>query len=194
MAYTNQTNVEAFLGRSLTASETVYLPMLLNSVDSYINQQTETTFGAGTETTRYYDGGMRNIEIDWCYDVDSIAYYDSTGTLIQTYDADNYELSPYNKDMKSMIKSRIGKLANGYANIAVTAKFSYVDNATDEGVPDDIVTTATILVGNTLINPQNLQSESLEGHTVQFNTTFNKNTTSDPLVVATLNKYIRLFI
>lgn len=182
MAYSSQARVESYLGRPLTSSEASLINLILESVDSWINNQIQTEFGNPQTETRYYDGGNRILNIDQCRDITAINLVDSLeNTILEYVVGDSIEARPRNDDFKTWLESRVGKFPCGVANVAVTATFG------GGTVPNDIVYLATILAAD-LINKQstgNLKSESIEG----YSRTFADFTSSNSEAVMILEKY-----
>lgn len=183
MAYTTQANVEAVLKRSLTAQESVLLPLLLSSIDSWINEQIGGEFGAGTTTTKYYDGGTAILDIDPCNTITKIALYDEAEVEIDEYVLnEDYEARPRNDTLKRWIHSRVGEFPCGVANIGVTATFTMGTT-----VPDEIEYLASYMIAQMLLSNEsgNLKQESIEG----YSRTFGQIEENNAIVSILLDKY-----
>ena len=194
--YASQADVEGVLGRSLSTAEAAALPLLLNAVDEYINSECDTSFGAATESTRYYDLG--NFERSRLLDVDAfttkvgddvkafkVAYVDADENEVQVVNASDYEARPRNKDVKTWLERRSTVWGNGcpstVANIAVTAFFGYPE------VPADIAYAAAYLASGAIGSTQSLslKSESIEG----YSRTFADTTKQTSFLSTTFSKY-----
>lgn len=177
MAYTNQTLITNYLQRTLTANEIAFLVILIPAIKQWIDRKTSSTFDSAVATTRYFDveGRGRSIDIDPCTDITAVGLYDVDGNLEQTYTTlTDYVAEPVNETVKRELVKRNSTWATGYRRIAVTAKFS--EYGESGAVPDDIQTVATILAAETLNQGKiassggNVSSESLEGHSINYDT------------------------
>lgn len=176
--YTNQTNISQFLQRSLTANEIAALnSYILNAVDKWIDRLLETTFANVGKTTRYFDGGGHTVDIDPVQQVTEVKSVnnDTSDSYLYTENTE-FVLEPVNETVKREIVYR-GRHSypRGQRRIAVTGKFSEYDY--DAGaVPADIVMAATRLAagvinaGKMSATGGNVQSESLEGHSISYDT------------------------
>lgn len=183
MAYTNQTQIEAFLKRSLTANEQQQLAGIIVAVESYINDIIGGSFGTVDETTKYFDGGTTIIDIDPVQDVTQVALVNDDETVNHIYDlGEDFELRPRNETTKYWIESRFGKFPSGLTNIAITGKFTLGD------LPDDIAYLATYLAGQLFSKniTSNLKSESIEGYSRTFNALIEEN----QVIKLVLDKYL----
>lgn len=179
MAYATKATVEGVLGRSLTASEVTALPALLASVDAYINNEAETTFGTPVEATRYYDVDpeepSRILDVDAFVtkvgDTDkafTVQYVDADENIVSTVDSSDYEARPRNENVKKYLQRRSGVWGRGcptsVTNIAVKAFFGY------DSVPADIAYAAAWLAAKQIGSTQSLslKSESIEGYSRTF--------------------------
>ena len=183
MSYTDQASIEAFLKRDLTGNEETLLPLILSSIDSFINDQVGGSFGEAEESTRYYDGGSKIIDIDPCIEITAVELVDREEDVDHTYVLnEDFEARPRNDIAKEWIEKRIGCFPSGVANIGVTAKFTI-----SEEVPEDIKYLATYLAGQLFSqNVQgNLKSESIEGYSRTFANLIQDN----QVLYMTLNKY-----
>lgn len=182
MAYATQSSVEQALGRSLTTSEAAGLNSLLAAVDSYINKTIGRSFGAGVESTRYYDvERSRMVDVDpfVTSEVDGestvqrafeVFYVDADENRIQDVDSSEYEARPRNENVKTWLQRRSGLWGSGcpsnVTNLAVKAFFGGGD------VPADIAYAASWLAAQA-ISAQlgmslSVKSESIEGYSRTF--------------------------
>lgn len=181
--YTDQSTIEGILGRSLTSSEESVLSLLLTLADNFINDQLGGSFGTVAESTRYYDGGQRILDIDAVNTITKVALVYTDETDNYEYDTDEeLEARPRNETTKTYLHSRIGKFPRGVANIAVTGKFTL-----GASVPDDIKYLAGYLIAKIFQNTKsgNVKKESIEGYSREFA----DYKTNDELVVSILDRY-----
>jgi hypothetical protein len=182
MAYATQSSVEQALGRSLTTSEAAGLNSLLAAIDSYINKTIGRSFGAGVESTRYYD-----VERSRMVDVDpfvtsevvgeetvqrafEVFYVDADENKVQDVDSSDYEARPRNESVKTWLHRRTGLWGSGcpsnVTNLAVKAFYG------GGAVPADISYAASWLAAQA-ISAQlgmslSVKSESIEGYSRTF--------------------------
>lgn len=202
--YASQAAVEGILGRTLSSSEAVALPLLLNAVDEYINNVCDTSFGVAAESTRYYD--IAKEERTRLLDVDAfstkvyegegdsralvaksftVAYVDADENVVQTVDSSDYEARPRNENVKTWLERRSTVWGTGcpttVANIAVTAFFGYPE------VPADIQYAAAYLAAGAIGSTQSLslKAESIEG----YSRTFATSTQENSFLTTTFDKY-----
>jgi len=181
--YTDQDNIENLLSRDLTDAEVALLPIILDSIDAFINDELGGAYGSVSESTKYYDGGTKYLDIDSCKDITSIKSVASDESEIYDYDLDeDLESRPRNETIKNWIESRIGAFPSGVANIEVTAKFTLGDD-----VPSDIEYLATYMAskyfGEAVTGE--LKKESIEGYSREWK----EYKMTDNFVSSTLNKY-----
>lgn len=175
MAYTTQTLIENYLQRTMTANEIGFLAILIPAVKLWIDRKLNTTFDSASASTRYYDGGVKNLDIDPCYDITEIKAINDDNSDSYLYDlttTPEVVFEPVNETIKREARKRNGKFPSGIKRIALTAKFSEYDG----GVPADIQSAATILAAEVLNQGKiassggNVASESLEGHSINYDT------------------------
>lgn len=191
--YADQASVEGVLGRTLTAAEVAALPLLLNAIDAFINDQTGTNFGAATEATRYYDVDKyepsRILEVDAFTVADDkpvvVQYVDADENVVSTVDSSDYEARPRNEATKTWLERRSTVWGQGcpstVANIAVKAFYGFAS------VPADIAYAAAYLAAGAIgaTTSLSLKSESIEG----YSRTFADTTKTTSFLTATFNKY-----
>lgn len=186
MAYTYQSDVENYLGRSMTDAEAALFPVLEKGVEDYIDTYCARTFEASKqpETSQTYDGGMPEIFFDIpLQTLTKIEYQDVNTGDKQTIDASEYVLFPYNSTPKTSVMRRVGVFPYGNFNIIVTGTFG--DYLT---VPDGIKLAATTLCANYLNMTDDLQSETVEGYARVMDKEWN------PLVKRLLDNYKRVVL
>lgn len=200
MAYTDSSQVSNFLQRALTAYETAELTNIIAAIKIWLDKRLNSTFDQVSETTRYYDGGARNLDIDPCTAISQVSAIndDGSGSYIYT---DTYEIvtEPQNETVKREIRKRLAAFPRGVHRIAVSAKFSEYDG----GVPADIQIAATRLAAGVINAGRiaglggNVASESLEGHSITYNirgTDFEGISENDPTVKSILEAREELYV
>lgn len=201
MAYTDSTKVQNFLQRSLTQYETDLFDTVLAAVKAWIDKTLASTFDEVAATTRYFDGGVQNLDIDPCTAISAVLALADDGDTSYTYDLTTTPeviAEPQNETVKRELRRRYGRFPRGMKRIAVTAKFSEYDS----GVPGDIVLLATRLVAGVLqagknTGDGNISAESLEGHSVRYNDKANDIegiAKSDPTVASILSSRRELLV
>lgn len=173
MAYTDSSQVSNFLQRALTAYETSELTNIIAAIQIWLDKRLNSTFGLVTETTRYYDGGRMNLDIDPCTTITEVKSIndDASSSYIYTQGTE-YVAEPQNETVKRELRKRLSPFPRGVHRIGVTALFSEYDGS----VPADIQIVATRLAAG-IINAGKLanvagagiQGESLEGHSITYN-------------------------
>lgn len=173
MAYTNSTLVGNYLQRTLTANETTFLALLIPAIKLWIDKKLSSTFDQASETSRYFDGGGRSVDLDPCTDITDVDAVNTDQTDSYDYtDQTEYIAEPQNETVKRELVKRNGHWPSGLGSIKVTAKFSEYDSA----VPEDIQTVATILAAEVLNQGKigssggTVSSEELEGHKISYDT------------------------
>lgn len=200
MAYTNEALVENFIQRELTTNERGILAVIIPAIKKWIDAKLDSTFDEASATTRYYDGGGTSIDIDPATAITAVTSLDEYGVVTYTYVVGTeYIAEPQNETIKREIRKRFQGFPRGTQRIAVTAKFSEFDG----GPPADIVILATRLAsgllnsGKTAGQGGDLQSESLEGHSVTYqtgNVDIEGISQSDPTVASILAQRKPLYI
>lgn len=191
--YTTSTQISNYLGRDLTQYEADQLTVLIATVKRWIDTRLSSTFDEASASSRYYDGDYQSLSIDPCKTITSVELIDNYGNSVYTYQTSDYKLLPANQTIKREIFLYGGKFPCGVGNIKVTATFSEYDS----GVPEDIQTLATCLVGN-IFREQSaggLESENIEGHSYKYDTaTLSKIAESDGLAAMIIDSRNRPFI
>lgn len=199
MAYSTQAQIEAILGRVLTANESTLLAGIQAGADLWIDTQTGVSFGV-TASTKYYDGGYSVLPIDVCRDITAVKLVDPELDLLYTYtEGTEYIEGPLNSDVVRYLEKRYyldnvffddmgdsGVWPAGLKKIAVTATFSYADTA-----PADISYLSAYLAAKYLnrdITGQ-LASESIEGYSRQYAVYATKGNINDEVVQNFLAAY-----
>lgn len=200
MAYTDTTKLSNFLGRALTAYETAEAASIISAVQIWIDKYLNSTFDVATPSVRYFDGGVRNLDIDPCTAITQVEAINDDGTDSYIYTSTyEYVAEPQNETVKRELRKRLSAFPRGVHRIAVSATFSEYDS----GVPADITIVATRLVAG-IINAGKFQGqggnvlqEALEGHEIRYQ----MNTSSilglvkdDPTVSAILEQRKELYV
>lgn len=164
MALVTQADVEARLGRSLTASEVLSFNIVNPALQYEVERMIGSNVEADTEATRYYDGGVQHLTIDPCTNVTAVEYVDDDQDVYDTLDTTDYTLEPINRTLKTMVRHR-NALVTGINNVAVTAIFSiYADSKTLAIVKDALISAVSV----ELQNSDNVKRESIEGYSIEF--------------------------
>lgn len=178
--YTNAAQVASFLQRALNASESSALSSyVLSAVDKIIDRVLQSTFFDTPESTRYFTGGGRAIDIDPVQAITALGSINNDGSLSYSYtNLTEYVAEPINEAVKREIVYRgsRNRFPKGLGRMSVTGKFNEYDYVNSK-IPDDIVLVATRLAAGVLNAGKisgkggNLQREALEGHLVVYDTT-----------------------
>lgn len=193
--YTDTTKVANYLGITLTVKQTAALAMLIPAVTKWINRYLGSQFDKADPSSRYFKGNYRNISIDPCQAITAVeAINPFDNTVWYTYQTPlEYIAEPYNEDVKTYLTLRANEFTadeglgfpggkNNDISIKVTAKFSEYDYTNDK-VPEDIVSVATIIASVWLENNSRaagLMRENIEGHLIEQS--FDDILEKDPLV------------
>ena len=185
--YTSQTLIEKYLQRTLTADEVTFLTTLLPAIRLWLDRVLASHFAEVEESTRYFDGGTETVDIDPCTAITAVKSVDNEHDVNSTLtNLTDYVAEPQNQTVKNELVKRYGSFPSGNGRIAVTAKFSeYTDK-----VPEDIQLAATRIAADLIQAGKtsavgNVQSESLEGHSVTYrnpNEIIDKVATEDPFI------------
>lgn len=172
MALITQSDIEARLGRSLTAEETTTFTIVNNALQSKVELMIGSDVEEVSETTRYYDGGVQHLPINPCTNITSVKLVDDDQVATDTYDTTDYTTEPINKTLKTMLRHRSGAFSIGINNIAVAAKFSIYGDTDTLNIVKDAMINALVSEVN---NSDNIKRESIEGYSIEYATTETKN-------------------
>lgn len=172
MALITQSDIEARLGRSLTAEETTTFTIVNNALQSKVELMIGSDVEAASETTRYYDGGVQHLPINPCTNITSVKLVDDDQVATDTYDTTDYTTEPINKTLKTMLRHRSGAFSIGINNIAIAAKFSIYGDTDTLNIVKDAMINALVSEVN---NSDNIKRESIEGYSIEYATTETKN-------------------
>jgi len=165
MALISQSEVEARLGRSLTAEEATSFSI----INPALQAQVEKIIGSGVENadahTRYYDGGVQHLAVDPCTTVTAVKLVDDDQVVTDTLDTTDYTLEPINNTLKTMIRHRSGKFWTGINNIGVTAIFSIYNDTKVLAIVKESLINALV---SEITNNGNILKESIEGYSVEY--------------------------
>lgn len=200
MAYTDATQVSNFLQRALTSYETAELPNIIAAIKIWLDKRLNSTFDQVGSTTRYYDGGVMNLDIDPCTAITEVkSINDDTSSSYIYTEGTEYVAEPQNETVKRELRKRITPFPRGVHRVAVTGLFSEYD----AGVPADIQLAATRLAAGVINAGKiaalggNIAAESLEGHSITYNTRgtdFEGLSANDPTVAAILGARAELLV
>lgn len=175
MAYTTNAKIADYLQRSLTTDETDFLAVVIPAIKIWLDKKLGSTFDEASETTRYFDAaGMQSLDIDPCTAITAVKSVDDERGVEYAYtNLTEYIAEPQNETVKrELVRRGSGRWPRGLGSVAVTAKFSEYDN----GVPEDIQVIATRIAAEILNTGKresaggNVSSESLEGHSIHYDT------------------------
>ena len=172
MALITQSDIEARLGRSLTAEETTTFTIVNSALQSKVEQMIGSDVESVSETTRYYDGGVQHLPINPCTNITSVKLVDDDQVATDTYDTTDYTTEPINKTLKTMLRHRSGAFSIGINNIAIAAKFSIYGDTDTLNIVKDAMINALVSEVN---NSDNIKRESIEGYSIEYATTETKN-------------------
>jgi len=171
MALITQADLEARLGRALTATEATSFTLINEANQAYVEDWIGSSVEEAEPSTRYFDGGSQHTPINPATDISAVGYYDDDGVANDPLDTTDYTTEPRNNTVKTMIRWRPGKFFRGMNNIGVTAKFSiYGDvklrNMVKAALMESLISEMT--------NNDNVKRESIEGYSVEYATTETK--------------------
>lgn len=171
--YTNKANVEAYLGRSLTASENTLLEGVIEYFSGFINSYTNRVWNDLSATkdpeasSKVYDGnGMKEVRLnDSVKTLTKVEILDTSGGVYNTYYPDDIITYPLNREIIDSICLRSGHFPNRRACVKVYGVF------TDGAVPADVVAVCTKLVAGYIGDSNTsgaFKRESIEGYSYEL--------------------------
>jgi len=170
MAYTDKSQVEAYIGASLPSSLTAQLNLWCVAIKEWIDNYVGFSFESGAAADRYFDGsGDRELLVDKFYGTPTISTLDSDGIVDLTLDT-NYIVSyPLNKTQKD----RIRLLPGGTIAVWPSLKYSVKINATwgwSASAPEEIKLAATRMLSKVIDNRSGgeMTSESLGDYSISY--------------------------
>lgn len=145
MAYTNQTNVERYLGFALSAGQAAALSAWIAAVEAWINNYTGTVFEEVASSDRYFDGnGQKEMIVDEFHGTPTIVFLDQNGDVSDTLDSDDFYAYPLNDTVKNRIVladgGAHGHIPSGTRRVKITATWGH------STVPKPIELAATKMV------------------------------------------------
>lgn len=165
MALITQADIEARLGRSLTADESSSFTLINLALQSHVERMIGSSIESVSPTTRYYDGGVQHLAIDPCTSITALKYVDDDTDVEYTFISSDYTSEPVNKTLKTMLRNRDGKFVTGINNIAVTAKFSIYEDTNTLNIVKSALLESLV---SEISNNDNIQRESIEGYSVDY--------------------------
>ena len=168
MALIAQSDLEARIGRALTAEEASSFTVINAALQAYVEKLIGSSVEAANASSRYYDGGVQHLSVDPCTDISRIDLVDDDYNAVYEYDTSDYTTDPVNQTLKTMLRHRSGCWVTGINNIKVTAKFStYGDTSTTNIIKDALLDA----LASEIQNSNNIQKESIEGYSVEYAST-----------------------
>lgn len=172
MSLISQSDLEARLGRSLTAEEVTSFNIINTATQRIVEEIIGSSVEQQNASTRYYDGGVQHLSIDPCTAITAIDQVDDDQVVVYNYDTTDYTKEPINKTLKRYIRHRSGAFMNGINNIRVTAKFSIYDDTEMLAVVKSAMLDSIVAE---MQNANNVKKESIEGYSVEYVTAESKN-------------------
>jgi len=172
MALISSADLEAKLGRSLTADELLAFPTLNNALQSQVEKIIGSNIESVSPSVRYYDGGVQHLKIDPCTAITAVKYVDDDTLVEYTFLDGDITKEPVNRTLKTMIRNRDGRFVLGMNNVSVTAKFSIYDDTDTVNIVKNAMLDA---LSAEIDSSDNIKSESIEGYSVTFESTQSKN-------------------
>lgn len=166
MALINQSDLEAKLGRTLTADESNAFTVINAAGQAYVERLIGSSVESANLSYRYYDGGVQHLTIDPCTDLAAVDLVDDDLASTYTYDSSDFQAEPVNRTLKTYLRHRVG-FGTGINNIRVQAKFSiYADTDTLNIVKNALIS----YLASELQNNSNIRRESIEGYSIEYAT------------------------
>lgn len=166
--YTSQSNIEAKLGKSLTTSQASYFTSVLDDmIDTFINNETETTFGyTGADVVYYLSGECsKMLTLPTVHNITEVRKVNTDGTDgdVLTKNTDYTEYPRGAADTYAL--TRLNDIwDDGFENYKVTAEPGY------SAIPADIVHVATEIAVNILTTDNNnYKNERVGDWSVTYN-------------------------
>jgi len=168
MALIGQPDLEARLGRNLTAEEQAAFPSINNAIQANIEKLIGSSVESVALSDRYFDGGVQHLAIDPCTDITSVTLVDDDEVSVYVYDTTDFATEPRNTTMKTMLRHRAGKFMTGINNIKINAKFSINGDPQILAIVKDAMLDS--LLGE-INNNSNVKRESIEGYSIEYAST-----------------------
>lgn len=159
--YTTKSNVEEYLGESITGNIDLYLL----SAQKYIENYTKRQFYAGADDeARVYDGNnSQNLVIDPALEIETVEL--STDDGVTWTELEDFISYPLNSPRTVRLSLRTSTFTKGLANVRVTGKFGW-----SECPPADIKFAATIIASGMYRNnsSKDVASERIGEYSVSY--------------------------
>lgn len=165
MALISKSDLEARLGRTLTAEETTAFTLVNSALQSSIEKMIDSGVEATDVTTRYYDGGVQTLSISPCTGITAVKYVDDDSDVDYTFLDNEYSKEPINSTLKTYLRNRWGAFRTGINNITVTAKFSIFDDTNTLNIVKNAMLEA---LESEVTNSDNILKESIEGYSIEY--------------------------
>lgn len=165
MALITQTDIEAKLGRSLSADEIQTFNLLNLSIQAYVERMIGSSVEDVAPSTRYYDGGVMNMSINPCTDITEVKYVDENQATEYAFLENEVTKEPVNRTLKTMIRNRYIQFNTGFNNVAVTAKFSIYG---DENMRNIVKSALIDMIAEGVENKEDILSETIEGYSINY--------------------------
>ncbi len=157
--YTTKEKIEAYLGKSLTQTQS-QIESIIAGIDQYIDNFTNRTFDK-TTATKYFDGNGRNSIL-----IDDLLSF----TRVELADkyADNFQditddVIPYPTEAPHFKLIYKGILTSGYQNVKIVGEWGF------NSVPKDIEFVSTVLSAGALTEPSGaVKSERIGNYQVSY--------------------------
>lgn len=201
-SYTTSTSIQAYLHRTLSANELTVLGFVIPAVSRWIDRALGSCFdnldqnNPSNFTTRYFNGGVREINIHPCQQIVSVQAINPYDMSVwYTYSTPlEYTQEPFNLPVKTSLRLRLNEFTGNDLNwpsggnpesIAVKALFTEYDYVRG-GYPQDIIMLANHISAVWLQNNRNstvMTRSSIEGYEMQKNlNNLNDILATDPMV------------
>src|SRR3990167_3264138 len=187
--YTEQAKVEAYLQRDLSAQESVILDDIILVVSKVISSYCNRVWqGLDEELDEYtdeneqrtFDGnGQRELHVNEFTSIELLELLDGYGDLLETIAATDYITYPLNTSYKNSILLRFRYFPSGVARVRITANFGSGE------VPDEVVATASALVGEYLARAAqtgDYAKESIEGYSYELKQNVGEDTKAKSII------------
>lgn len=173
MAYTTQTKVEKYLGRSIDPSLSSTVTEWIAAVKLWIDNYCKKTFEAAAASDRYFDGsGEKNLIVDSFIGTPTIDIIDVDGTSLGQFASTDFYTYPLNSTEKWEIRLNGNGSWSKFPCRPKAVKISAQWGASSS-VPADVEIAATKLVADLVNKNQgqaDLQTVTLGDYTLSYKT------------------------
>jgi hypothetical protein len=164
MALISQSDVEARLGRTLTAEETTSFTIINNANQAYVEKLIGSKVESVSATSRYFDGGVQHLPIDPCTSISAVSIVNDDQTVEYTYLSSDYVADPANRTLKTQLRNRSGKFPIGIQNLKITAKYSIYEDTDILNIVKDALIESLV---SEIDNSDSILKETIEGYSVE---------------------------